>query len=158
LSHYFNGVSGPIPKAIEASPGTIDEEKLQLLLARGVTRVSLGIQSFLQSEVRSIGRPQSAEAVRQALILLAAARFRCLNIDLIYGAPGQTTGTWKRSLVEALEFAPQEIYLYPLYVRPLTGLDRIGRTPADNRLELYRAGRDLLQSRGYHQVSMRLFR
>jgi oxygen-independent coproporphyrinogen-3 oxidase len=61
-------------------------------------------------------------------------------------------------LEAALEFLPQEIYLYPLYVRPLTGLSRLGRVPTDHRLELYRAGREHLLTRGYRQVSMRLFR
>jgi oxygen-independent coproporphyrinogen III oxidase len=54
---------------------------------------------------------------------------------------------------------PEELYLYPLYVRPLTGLERWGRQPEDAlRLSCYRAGRDLLLGEGYEQVSMRMFR
>jgi oxygen-independent coproporphyrinogen-3 oxidase len=158
LAKNFNGVSTRIPKAIEASPATVDEEKLALLTARGVTRVSVGVQSFIDCEVQSIGRPQRNEEVRRALDLVAGVKFSCMNIDLIYGAPSQTVSSWKFSVEQALEWSPQEMYLYPLYVRPLTGLDHIGRAPADNRLALYRQGRDLLLGRGYRQISMRLFR
>src|SRR3954462_1255096 len=124
-----------IPKAIEASPATVDGDKIAFLKAQGITRVSLGVQSFLEPEVRALGRAQRTQDVGRALGLLAAANFKCLNVDLIYGIPGQTPETWRRSLDEALEFAPQEIYLYPLYVRPLTHLDRIGSQPTDSRLE-----------------------
>jgi oxygen-independent coproporphyrinogen III oxidase len=57
-----------------------------------------------------------------------------------------------------VSYLPEEIFLYPLYVRPLTGLDRIGRDPSDLRHQLYLTGRDYLLERGYRQISMRLFR
>jgi oxygen-independent coproporphyrinogen-3 oxidase len=147
-----------IPKAIEASPATVDAERIALLKSLGITRVSLGVQSFVESEVRALGRSQKTSEVRRALGLLAAANFKCLNIDLIYGIAGQTAESWRRSLDEALEFAPQEIYLYPLYVRPLTHLDRVGIQSTDIRLDLYRTAREFLRNQGYRQISMRLFR
>jgi oxygen-independent coproporphyrinogen-3 oxidase len=158
LNRYFLRDSDAVPKAVEASPATVDDDKIALLKAQRVTRVSLGVQSFLEAEVRTLGRAQRTQEVRGALGKLAGANFPCLNVDLIYGIEGQTPASWRHSLDEALEFAPQELYLYPLYVRPLTGLDRLGREPADGRLELYRRGRDFLRERGYRQISMRLFR
>ncbi len=158
LAQNFHGLSRAIPKAIEASPATVTESKLALLRTHEFTRVSLGVQSFVEAEVRALGRTQQVHEVRQALGLIAAAGFKCLNVDLIYGIAGQTLASWRRSLGEALEFAPQEIYLYPLYVRPLTHLDRTGARPTDLRLDLYRAGRDYLLQQGYRQISMRLFR
>jgi oxygen-independent coproporphyrinogen-3 oxidase len=158
LSELFPDVGGRIPKTVEASPDTLDADKIAFLKEQQVSRVSLGVQSFVESETRALGRPQRLAAVRQALGLLAGASFPCLNVDLIYGTGGQTTDSWLYSLEAALEFQPQEIYLYPLYVRPLTGLSRLGRVPTDHRLELYRAGRERLLTRGYRQVSMRLFR
>jgi oxygen-independent coproporphyrinogen-3 oxidase len=158
LNKHFLCSSKTIPKAVEASPATMDEEKIACLKAEEVTRVSLGVQSFIEAEVRALGRTQRAKEVRQALGVLTAAGFKCVNIDLIYGIAGQTVSSWRRSLNEALEFAPQEIYLYPLYVRPLTHLERSGRQPSDSRLDLYRAGRELLLEQRYRQVSMRLFR
>lgn len=81
-----------------------------------------------------------------------------MNIDLIYGGCGQTVESWLRSVVQAACQRPEEIFLYPLYVRPLTGLDKNGWTWDEQRLALYRAGRDALLSRGYEQCSMRMFR
>jgi coproporphyrinogen III oxidase-like Fe-S oxidoreductase len=158
LNERFPSCAAGIPRAIEASPGTVDDERVAFLKSQGITRVSLGVQSLIESEVRSLGRAQRTHDVRRALGMLLAADFRCVNVDLIYGVQGQTLQSWQRSLDETLEFAPQEIYLYPLYVRPLTPLDRIGTHPTDTRLELYRAARKFLLSQGYCQISMRLFR
>jgi oxygen-independent coproporphyrinogen III oxidase len=158
LNDTFLDSAKAIPQAIEASPATVDEEKIAFLKAQGITRISLGVQSFVEHEVRALGRTQRLPEVRRALQWLGDAGFACLNVDLIYGIAGQTAESWRRSLAEALEFGPQEIYAYPLYVRPKTQLDQLGRWPTDERLNLYRVGRDFLHSQGYRQVSMRLFR
>jgi oxygen-independent coproporphyrinogen-3 oxidase len=147
-----------VPAGIEASPDTLTASKVALLKARGVCRISLGIQSFLESEAAASGRPQSRQEVDAALELLAAANFPTVNLDLIYGLPGQTVQTWLYSVRQALAFAPDELYLYPLYVRPLTGLGHVRRGWDDIRLTCYRAGRELLLAEGYEQVSMRMFR
>lgn len=147
-----------IPISVETSPGTAQRDKLALLRERGVTRVSIGIQSFVDAELAGAARPQDRAEVELALENLRAARFPVLNIDLIYGLPGQTVASWLASLRAALDYTPEELYLYPLYVRPLTGLGRSGRAWDDDRLACYRAGRDLLVSEGYEQISMRMFR
>jgi len=147
-----------VPTGIEASPDTLTASKVALLKARGVSRVSLGVQSFLESEAAASGRPQSRQEVDAALALLAAASFPTVNLDLIYGLPGQTVETWLYSVRQALAFAPDELYLYPLYVRPLTGLGRVRQGWDDIRPACYRAGRELLLAGGYEQVSMRMFR
>lgn len=165
LDRLFDAIAGTyrnplveIPVSFELSPETTSEEKLALLRERGVTRVSIGVQSFLIEETKALGRPQKLATVLGALNLMRSAKFRIMNLDLIYGVPGQSEESWRSSLKEALQFRPEEIYLYPLYIRPLTGLERLGREPGDNRLALYRAGRDFLLSNGYRQISMRLFR
>ena len=147
-----------MPLAVEMSPGTVTPEKMSLLKAHGVTRASMGVQSFVESETRTLGRPQKVEKVRRALETIKAAAFPVMNVDLIYGMQGQTTKSLEHSLEEALNFAPQELYLYPLYVRPLTGLHRIGREPMDERMDLLRHAVDYLGARGWRQISMRLFR
>src|SRR5207248_2558240 len=119
----------------------------------------IGVQSFVEAEVAAAGRAQKTADVEAALGRIRESGFPILNVDLIYGLPGQTVESWLLSLEQGLRFAPEEIYLYPLYVRPLTGLDRQGVRAWDElRLECYRAGRDRLVSGGYHQVSMRSFR
>ncbi|WP_435220972.1 STM4012 family radical SAM protein [Streptomyces sp. Tue6028] len=153
-----------IPLSVEASPATATADRLAVLAGRGTTRLSLGIQSFVDSEARAAVRPQRRADVEAALARIRDTRIPVLNIDLIYGIDGQTEQTWLRSLDAALAWQPEELYLYPLYVRPLTGLDRHragpGADPAwdAQRLRLYRAGRDHLLARGYTQQSMRMFR
>jgi oxygen-independent coproporphyrinogen-3 oxidase len=161
-----------IPVSVEASPATATADRLAVLKDRGITRVSMGVQSFLDAEAHAAGRPQKRAEVEDALGRIRSAGFETLNIDLIYGIAGQTPGSWRQSLDATLAWAPEEIYLYPLYVRPLTGLARhlpaafpggytpIPQTPemGDQRLSLYRLGRDHLLAAGYEQVSMRMFR
>jgi oxygen-independent coproporphyrinogen III oxidase len=130
-----------------------------VLQSRGVDRVSIGVQSFLEMEVHAVGRAQKTSEVRAALERLRSANFSTLNIDLIYGLPGQTKETWLESLRAALEFEPEELFLYPLYVRPLTGIGKLERPKSelDQRLDFYRAARGFLLERGYSQSSMRIF-
>ncbi|MEU6237539.1 STM4012 family radical SAM protein [Kitasatospora sp. NPDC047058] len=152
-----------VPLSVEASPATATADRLEVLAARGTTRLSLGVQSFVDQEARSAVRPQKRAEVEAALGRIRAAGFPVLNIDLIYGIDGQTEASWLHSLDAALAWQPEELYLYPLYVRPLTGLARRGEqeSQADwdaRRLALYRSGRDHLLAHGYQQVSMRMFR
>jgi oxygen-independent coproporphyrinogen-3 oxidase len=147
-----------IPVSVETSPLTAEAGKLRLLRDRGVDRISIGVQSFVEAEVKAVGRSQKTAVVEQALDRIRGVGFATLNIDLIYGLPGQTTGSWLESLRAALRFEPEELYLYPLYVRPLTGLGRRGQKSEDDlRLACYRAGRELLLESGYRQISMRMF-
>ena len=160
LADAFGARPAEIATSVEVSPETVTAEKLAVLRGRGVKRVSIGVQSFIDGEARALGRPQRRAIVEAALAEIAAAQFPTLNIDLIYGAPGQTITSWLASLDAALAWQPAEIFLYPLYVRPLTGLARRSGTAAavDSRLDLYRAGRERLLAAGFEQVSMRCFR
>ena len=147
-----------IPISVEVSPETATEDKLKLLRSHAVDRVSIGVQSFIDSEVLATQRRQSTTQVEATLTRIKEMGFPTLNIDLIYGLPGQTVNTWLQSIQATLRFQPEEIYLYPLYVRSLTGLGRTDREWDDIRLACYREGRSLLLSEGYTQVSMRMFR
>jgi oxygen-independent coproporphyrinogen-3 oxidase len=146
-----------VPASVEVSPLTVDQAKLDFLAAMGVDRVSVGIQSFIDKEAKTLGRVQTEAMVHSALQGLRDHAFQALNIDLIYGIPGQTEKTWLKSLRRAIDYSPEEIYLYPLYIRPGTHLAKMQTTPAPKRLDLYRLGRDFLKSHGYRQLSMRMF-
>ncbi|MET7418404.1 STM4012 family radical SAM protein [Dactylosporangium sp. NPDC005555] len=152
-----------VPTSVETSPATATADRLAVLLERGTTRVSIGVQSFLDAEAHAAGRPQHRAEVDRALDTIRAAGPVELNIDLIYGIPGQTVQTWTESLRAALTWRPEELYLYPLYVRPMTGLGRRAPGAPDpewdaQRLRLYRHAVDLLADAGYEQQSMRAFR
>ncbi len=159
------------PASIEASPETVTPEKLAVCRSMGIDRVSLGVQSFAAGEMRSLARPQQNEIVQRAIGHIRDAGFPTLNLDLIYGIVGQTVASLLASIDSALAFAPEELYLYPLYVRPHTGLGKVAQRKGagafdpvmlaqagDSRLALYEAARDHLRARGYEQVSMRMFR
>jgi oxygen-independent coproporphyrinogen-3 oxidase len=159
LSTEMHVDGNSLPLGMEVSPATVDGDKLRLMKDFGVDRVSMGVQSFNGRDVGAIGRPQKLEQVFQAIELIRSHCFKTLNLDLIYGAEGQTVESWLQSVNETIELRPEEIFLYPLYVRQLTGLlKRKSAESDDRRLELYRAGRDRLLESGYEQVSMRMFR
>lgn len=154
----FGASLSEVPASVETSPLTATSEHVALLASRGVARVSIGVQSFFEDEARAALRPQETAVVLRALDRLMASSIPARNIDLIYGLPGQTPERFIASVRRALEYRPEELYLYPLYVRPATGLGKKGPSYADARLASYRAARDLLCSEGYTQVSMRNFR
>ncbi len=149
---------GQIPFSIEVSPSTVDATKLRLMMDHGVGRVSMGVQSFVERDLNSLGRPQKNEQVAKAIELIRMANVAIFNLDLIYGSPNQSETDWIRTVEQALSYRPEEMFLYPLYVRELTGLGRTGRSPAENRRYLYQLGRDLVLQAGYKQISMRMFR
>lgn len=154
----FNCRVAQIPASCETSPLTADEARLRVLRERGIDRISIGVQSFVEAEVGAIGRSQRTSVVEQAIERIRKFDFPLLNLDLMYGLPGQTVDSWLVSLQSALRFEPEELYLYPLYVRPLTGMGRHPKEWDDIRLACYREGRSLLLHSGYEQVSMRMFR
>ncbi|MCR2806965.1 STM4012 family radical SAM protein [Paenibacillus soyae] len=159
IAYDVMGVDGEsVSVSVEASPETITAEKLDVLKSARVDRISMGIQSFVAGEAAAIYRPQSPEVVREALDLLKSYAFPILNLDLIYGLPGQSVESWLYSLVEALKYEPEEIFLYPLYTRDHTIVkpERIGSEP-DLRMACYSAAREVLSERGYAQSSMRRF-
>ncbi len=105
---------------VETNPNTVTGKGLLALHRAGVNRLSIGVQSFDDRLLAGIGRSHSAD---QAVWAVAAAReagFANLNLDLIYGLPGQTLAAWRRSLLTALALEPEHLALYELSVEPGT--------------------------------------
>ena len=149
------GAAG-VPASVETSPSTLDDARLEVLRAFGVQRVSMGVQSFDEGEVSRVQRRQRRAEVESAFRRLDSV-IPVRNLDLMYGLPGQTESSFVSSIEAAIECGANELYLYPLYVRPLTILGRRAGAAQDRRLPLYRAGRDWLSSHRWRQVSMRMF-
>ncbi|MGD9948381.1 MAG: radical SAM family heme chaperone HemW [Desulfobulbus sp.] len=102
--------------SIEVNPGTIDAKGLAQLRKAGFNRLSIGIQSLNDSELRRLGRIHSR---KQALATVNAARqagFSNISCDLMYGLPGQSPDSWARTLEEILSHGPQHLSLYELTV------------------------------------------
>ncbi|WP_445739043.1 STM4012 family radical SAM protein [Paenibacillus sp. FSL K6-4396] len=145
--------------SVETSPDTVTDAKLAIMKERSVDRISMGIQSFIETEASAIYRPQKPQEVELALEKLTRYDFPLLNLDLIYGLPGQTVESWIYSLERVLAYEPGEIFIYPLYTRENTIVkpEDIRRQGPDIRMELYIAARETLKSKGYVQYSMRRF-
>jgi putative oxygen-independent coproporphyrinogen III oxidase len=99
---------------LEANPDDITAEKLTLWRRMGVNRLSLGVQSFDEAELRFLGRRHTAKQTEQALLLIRAAGFTNIGMDLIYGLPGQTLAAWSETLETALRFSPEHLSCYQL--------------------------------------------
>lgn len=154
---YFGFQKGDGPVIVETSPKQTTTEKLQLLKEEGTTRVSIGVQSFHAQELHTLQRIHTPEDARQALQHIRAMHFSCMNLDLIYGIPHQTEASLQASLQEALTFSPEELFVYPLYIKNGTRLDQKQMEPSKNTYALYRFVRDYLKKHGYTPYSMRRF-
>ncbi|HEX3817404.1 MAG TPA: radical SAM family heme chaperone HemW [Chthoniobacterales bacterium] len=98
----------------EANPGSVSERKALLLRERGVTRISLGVQSFDDGLLQLLGREHSASQAVASFELLRRAGFENLNVDLMFGLPGQTLAQWKQTLQEAVALQPDHVSAYCL--------------------------------------------
>lgn len=109
---------------VEMNPGTLTAAKLDAYRAAGVNRASVGVQSFDDAELASIGRVHDAGDARAAVALLREAGFDNVSLDLIAGLPLQRIETWRANLASALELAPDHLSLYMLELHPGTKLAR----------------------------------
>jgi len=102
--------------SVEANPGTVDLRSLSALRDVGVNRLSLGVQSFADRELELIGRIHNGQEACSAIEAARAAGFDNINLDLMYGLPGQTPDSWQSSLERGLSFRPEHLSLYQLTV------------------------------------------
>jgi len=104
---------------LEANPGTFERDRFRAFREAGVTRLSIGVQSFDDQRLRALGRVHDAAQARAALEE-AARCFATFNIDLMYALPGQTLADLGRELDTALAFAPPHLSIYHLTIEPNT--------------------------------------
>jgi oxygen-independent coproporphyrinogen-3 oxidase len=98
----------------EANPGSVSQRKAQLLRNAGVNRISLGVQSFEDSLLALLGRDHSATQAETTFNRLRRCGFENLNVDLMFGLPGQTLAQWKDTLRRAIALAPEHVSAYCL--------------------------------------------
>jgi oxygen-independent coproporphyrinogen-3 oxidase len=145
---------------VEANPGTVDHEYLDGLREAGVNRLSIGVQSFDDAELRLLGRIHDRQRALETLTDARAAGFERLNLDLIFGLPGQTLSDWQHSLNQALECQPGHMSLYALSLEegtPLAGQVACGALPApdgDLAAEMYELAGAMLAGAGYEQYEI----
>ena len=107
---------------IEANPNTFSPDRAAVLARLGVNRISFGAQSFVQSELETLQRDHDPENVPLAVAMARAAGIENINIDLIFGTPGQTLASWEYSLGRALALEPQHLSAYSLIYEPNTAM------------------------------------
>ncbi len=139
----------------EANPGTVDRATFAGLAALGINRLSMGTQSFDAGELAFLGRIHGVDEVYAAFDAARAAGLGNINLDLMFGLPGQDPAAWEASLDRALALGPEHLSLYSLIVEPGTPLytwvqtGQVAAPDDDAAAELYERARGRLGAAGY---------
>jgi oxygen-independent coproporphyrinogen-3 oxidase len=145
---------------LEANPGTVTDEKLRSFRSLGINRLSIGIQSFHDHELKALGRIHDRAEALRCFDEARAAGFDNISIDLIYSIPGQALADWEDNLRTAVALAPQHIAAYSLNVEEGTPLARMVRTgevrmnSADLEAGMYEQAMELLDAHGYEHYEV----
>lgn len=145
---------------LEANPGTLSQEQLAGLRAAGINRLSMGAQSFDAHLLKTLGRIHSPEDITQAVQYARTAGFTSINIDFMFGLPGQTMHHWRETLDRALDLHPEHLSLYSLIIEegtPFYTWTHEGQiTPADEDLcaDMYEYADERLQAAGYENYEI----
>lgn len=147
----------------EANPGTVDATKFLAMVRSGFNRVSLGAQSFLDTDLIALGRAHRAGEIERAVMAAREAGFQNINLDLMFALPGQSSRGWKDNLKRAFDIRPEHLSLYCLTIEPNTAFYRQERRgelvlPDDEtQVEMYNECRDRAFEAGYIQYEISNF-
>jgi oxygen-independent coproporphyrinogen-3 oxidase len=135
---------------VECNPDDVTPALLRAYVDGGVNRVSLGVQSMSAHVLKALGRTHDRENVARAVEVIGEVGLATYNLDLIYGAVGESLGDWERTVVETLALEPMHISAYGLTVEPGTPLaEQPERHPDDDdQADKYELADDLLVSAG----------
>lgn len=134
LAKIFERQAGKVEWTIEASPSTINPQKLKALKSLGINRISLGVQSFSERTLKNLGRPHKAEASQKA-IEQSLEIFDNVNIDLIFGAQNQTREDWHSDLEKAASFPLSHISAYCLEFESATSCCAGNEKPFETQMK-----------------------
>jgi oxygen-independent coproporphyrinogen-3 oxidase len=145
---------------IEANPGTLNPKKLVGLREAGINRLSFGVQSSSPTELRLLERQHDFQDVINAVKWARQAGFDNLNLDWIYGLPGQSLESWQRNIELAISLNPEHLSLYALSIEhgtPFKEMSARGLLPAldpDIAADMYEWASDALDTAGYRQYEI----
>jgi oxygen-independent coproporphyrinogen-3 oxidase len=157
LGHAMTKAAGkPGEWTVELAPSSVRADKLAALKEIGVTRVSMGVQSFDDATLDALGRRHSPKQIMEAWELIEAAGFASRNLDLIFAIPGQDEKRWTDDLARAMELNPDHLSTYCLTFEEDTAMFvklSQGKVKIDRELEafLYRRTWETLEAGGYAQ-------
>lgn len=148
---------------IEANPGTICEEWLDICLLNGINRFSIGMQAAQDHVLETLGRIHRLDAVEKTISLLQKRNLHNYNLDIMFGIPGQSSKDWSDTLSFALSMSPSHLSCYGLIPEDGTPL----KNDLDNGLlllpepeaerDMYYLAKELLSEKGYHQYEISNF-
>lgn len=148
---------------VEANPGTVSGQKLALLRETGVNRLSFGAQAGSDRLLQILGRIHTVAQTEETVLAARRAGFTNINLDLLYGLPGQTVADWEQTLKWAVGLQPEHLSCYCLQVEDGTPLARqieAGELtlPAEEEIvTMFHRTREILAGAGYHQYEISNF-
>ncbi len=162
LIHKYCDCSQLKEWSIEMAPSTVKADKISTLKDLGVTRISMGVQSFKDSLLQELGRLHRPNQIYQAYEILQKAEFPNINLDFIFAIPNQTIQDWMQDMQEAIRLAPNHISTYcltfeedtALYIKLSKGKVKIN---LDHEADLYLQTWDFLKKAGYYQYEISNF-
>jgi oxygen-independent coproporphyrinogen-3 oxidase len=150
-------------RTIELNPDDVTPPRIQTLRRLGFDRVSLGVQSMDDAELRFLGRRHGVSDCLRSLLQIREADFENLSVDLMYGLPGQGLRTWTRTLEHILEFSPEHLSCYQLTVKPDTPFfefrkqGELPSLPEEAEREFYLVTCSILEEAGYTHYEVSSF-
>jgi len=150
------GFAESIEITMEANPGTFEQEKFHGFRSVGVNRLSIGIQSFADEQLKKLGRIHGREEALNAVKMARIAGFDNINLDLMHGLPGQTPETAQADLQQAIDLDPEHISWYQLTIEPNTEFySRPPTLPIEDALaDIQELGEAQLAAAGYRQYEV----
>lgn len=148
---------------LETNPGTVSIDKLKLFKQAGINRISIGIQSFDNSDLKFLTRIHDADTAIKTVYTAANAGFGNISLDLIFNLPGQTKEKWQKNLKQAIQLPVKHISAYSLILERGTILNKMvldGKVKIqdeDYDAELYEMTIDFLTSNGFYQYEVSNF-
>lgn len=154
--HQLHPISPRAEITLEANPNSSEQAKFQAFRELGINRLSIGVQSFDEAALKSLGRVHDGQQARTAIQAAKTAGFESFNIDLMHGLPGQSLQTALEDLRIALEFSPPHLSWYQLTIEPETVFAKHPpHLPSEEILwEIDEQGRALLEKAGLERYEV----
>ncbi|MDP4091869.1 MAG: radical SAM family heme chaperone HemW [Bacillota bacterium] len=159
---YFR-IKPDIEITIETNPGTLTYDKLEAYRSAGMNRLSIGLQAWQNDLLKYLGRIHSSEDFSKNFLLARKSGFENINVDLIFGIPGQTLEDWKETLASVIEYNPSHLSCYSLKIEEGTPfgkeLEAGTLVPVEDELdrEMYWTAIDFLSNNGYKHYEISNF-
>ena len=141
---------------MEANPGTVSLEQLKLCHSAGINRLSLGLQSTVKEELKTLGRIHTYGEFLQSYRWAREAGFSNINVDLMFAIPGQTCESWKHNLETVAELSPEHISAYSLIIEEGTPFaeKKLILPTEDEEYQMYEDTAEILEKYGLHQYEI----